>query len=101
MRVLLIYLFFALTFAHRSMAFEISGYYGFAASDSGEMTLDRGVVESSADTSTFLAFALGRSILMEGLGLIYFITPQRKLSLMHQAVFPSLKTSLGLILICI
>ena len=71
-------IFFTLFIETSVDAFEFSGYYGFAALDTGEMTLDRGVVESSADTSTFFGFRFGPEYFdgSFGLDLFYHSTTQ-------------------------
>lgn len=78
MRVQVHFIFFTLFLATNALAFEVSGYYGFAATDSGEMTLDRGVVESSADTSTFFGLRFGPEYFdgSFGLDLFYHSTTQ-------------------------
>lgn len=60
---------FIIFFSSKLSAFEVSGYYGFAVKDSGEMTLDRGVVESSADTSTFFGLRFGPEFYDGSIGL--------------------------------
>tara|TARA_B100000925_G_scaffold291336_1_gene279027 strand:- start:115 stop:708 length:594 start_codon:yes stop_codon:yes gene_type:complete len=78
MRVQVICIFFTLFLSTYVYSFEVSGYYGFAATDGGEMTLDRGVVESSADTSTFFGLRFGPEYFngSVGLDLFYHSTTQ-------------------------
>ena len=51
---------------------EVTPYYGLAMSDSGEMTLDRGVVESSSEASTFFGLQFGPEYLDGSVGIDFF-----------------------------
>ena len=51
---------------------EVTPYYGVDMSDTGEMTLDRGVIESSSDTSTFFGLQFGPEYYDGAIGIDFF-----------------------------
>ena len=71
------YIFFPI-YHHKSFIFEVTGYYGVAATDTGEMTLDRGVVESSTGSSSFFGLRFRPELFNGSIGvdLFYHSTTQ-------------------------